>query len=64
MVTLEMGAVKFRSVKAAYEAAKKKQPELKYITFYMRYRMGMGVQKAMKKPVRKYERKSNVQCVA
>ncbi len=56
MVTLEMGAVKFTSIKAAYETARKRQPKLKYITFYMRHRMGMNVQAAMKKPVRKYRR--------
>ena len=56
MVNLEMGAVKFKSIKAAFETAKKKQPNLKYITFYMRYRMGMNVQAAMKKPVRRYTR--------
>lgn len=56
MVTLEMGAVRFTSIKAAYETARKRQPKLKYITFYMRHRMGMNVQAAMKKPVRKYRR--------
>lgn len=56
MVTLSMGAVKFTSIKAAYETARKRQPNLKYITFYMRHRMGMNVQAAMKKPVRKYRK--------
>ena len=65
MVTLNMGAVKFTSIKSAYETAKRKQPNLKYITFYMRHRMGMNVQAAMKKPVRKYNKRSNQnECVA
>lgn len=54
MVTITKGAVKFNSIKAAYEAAKRRNPQLKYITFYMRYRMGMNVQAASVKPVRKY----------
>ena len=57
MVTLNMGAVKFTSIKAAYETAKKKQPDLKYITFYMRVRMGSNTATAMRKPVRKYQKK-------
>lgn len=56
MVMLQSGAVKFRSIKAAYEAAKRSNPKLKYITFYMRHRMGQSVQAASKRPVRKYER--------
>lgn len=57
MVTVNKGAVKFNSIKSAYEAAKRRNPELSYITFYMRYRMGNSVQAASVKPVRKYERK-------
>lgn len=57
MVTVNKGAVKFNSIKAAYQAAKRRNPELKYITFYMRYRMGKSIQAASVKPVRKYERK-------
>lgn len=57
MTTVEMGAVKFTSIKAAYETAKRKNPELKYITFYMRLRMGSKTGTAMRKPVRKYTKK-------
>lgn len=55
-VVVNKGAVKFGSIKAAYEAAKRRNPNLKYITFYMRYRMGQSVQAASVKPVRKYTR--------
>lgn len=54
MVTMQSGAVKFKSIKAAYESAKKRNPKLKYITFYMRLRFGNSVQAAAKRPVRKY----------
>ena len=64
MVTVKAGAIKFKSLRAAYEAAKKRNPELKYITFYMRFRaaekqggLGWKVGTAMQRPVRKYERK-------
>lgn len=67
MTVLKNGAIKFKSIKAAYEAAKKKNPELKYITFYMRFRaaekqggLGWKVGSAMQKPVRKYERRQQV----
>lgn len=57
MVTVSKGAVKFSSIKAAYEAARRRNPKLKYITFYMRHRMGQSVQSASVKPVRKYTKK-------
>jgi len=64
MVTVQKGAVKFKSLMAAYEAAKKKNPELKYITVYMRMRaaekkggLGWNVSQAYHKPVRRYARK-------
>ncbi len=52
------------SIKAAYEAAKRRNPELKYITFYMRYRMGNSVQAASVKPVRKYIKRVDIQVAA
>ncbi len=58
MVTVTKGAVKFKSLKSAYEAAKRRNPELKWMTFYMRHRMGMNVQAASMKPVRKYTKKA------
>lgn len=58
MVTVNKGAVKFRSLKAAYEAARKRNPDLKWMTFYMRHRMGLSVQAASMKPVRKYTKKA------
>lgn len=67
MVTFQIGNKKrkFKSLKAAWEAAKVSQPELKYITFYMRQRkaekdggLGWKPVDAMKKLVRKYERKA------
>lgn len=57
MVTVTKGAVKFKSLKSAYEAAKRRNPELKWMTWYMRQRMGMSVQAASMKPVRKYTKK-------
>lgn len=42
----------YKSIRLAAEAA-----GVPYMTFYMRLRMGMPAQKAMKKPVRKYEKK-------
>lgn len=63
MVTVQKGAVKFKSLKAAYEAAKKKNPNLTYICFYMRQRaaekrggLGWNVSQAYHKPVRKYNK--------
>lgn len=56
MVNIEMGAVKFKSIKAAFETAKKKQPKLKYITFYQRLRYGDSVKAASIKPVRPYKK--------
>lgn len=68
MVIVQSGAIKFKSLKAAYEAAKKRNPELKFMTFYMRQRaeekrggLGWKVGSAMQRPVRKYERKQQVQ---
>lgn len=57
MTTVEMGAIKFTSIKAAYETAKRKNPNLKYITFYQRLRAGENTAKAMRKPVRQYTKK-------
>lgn len=45
----------YKSIRLAAEAA-----GVPYITLYMRLRMGMPAQKAMKKPVRVYKRKENV----
>lgn len=63
MVTILKGAIKFKSIKAAYESAKKKNPELLYITFYMRQRakdkrngLGWTTSQAYAKPVRQYNK--------
>lgn len=56
MVTLQVGAVKFKSLKQAFAAAQKSNPDLKWITWYMRHRMGANYQQA-KRPVRKYTRR-------
>jgi hypothetical protein len=68
MVTVKNGVIKFKSLKAAYEAAKKRNPELKYITFYMRQRaiekrngLGWKVGSAMQRPPRKYQRKAQIE---
>lgn len=55
--SISMGPKKkvFKSIRLAAEAA-----GVPYMTFYMRLRMGMPAQKAMKKPVRKYEKKEAV----
>ena len=65
MVIVMKGAVKFKSLKAAYESAKKLNPELKYMTFYMRQReaakdggLGWKVSEAYHAKPRKYVRKS------
>ena len=65
MVTVKAGAIKFKSLKAAYQAAKKRNPNLKYITFYMRQRaaekrggLGWVVGSAMQRKPRSYVRKS------
>lgn len=58
MVTIEMGKKKrkFKSIKEAAEAA-----GMPYITFYQRLRAGMPPAKAIKMPVREYnKRKENV----
>jgi len=61
MRTIQKGAVKFKSIRAAYEAAQKRNPELKFITFYMRVRMGQSVQAASVKPVRVYRKRVEIQ---
>ena len=65
MVTISKGAVKFKSIKAAYESAKRKNPELKYITFYARVKakeaklgLGWSASQAYAKPVRAYNKKA------
>jgi hypothetical protein len=64
MVSIAKGAVKFRSIKAAFEAAKRREPNLKYITFYARVKakesklgLGWSASQASHRKVRKYERK-------
>ena len=54
MITIEMGNKKrkFKSIKEAAEAA-----GMNYISFYMRLRAGMPPAKAIKKPVRQYNKK-------
>lgn len=63
MVEVRYGAVKYSSLKAAYEAAKKRNPDLKYMTFYMRQRaaekaggLGMTIGQAMARKPRKYNK--------
>lgn len=65
MVTVKAGAIKFKSLKAAYQAAKRRNPNLKYITFYMRQRaaekrggLGWVVGSAMQRKPRSYVRKA------
>lgn len=55
-VKLNKGAVKFPSIKAAYESARKINPNLKYMTFYMRVRAGKPVSKAYHGKVRQYNK--------
>ena len=45
----------YKSIRLAAEAA-----GVPYITLYMRLRMGMNANQAMKKPVRVYKRKESV----
>lgn len=55
LVTTGAKKKSYKSIRLAAEAA-----GVPYMTFYMRLRMGMSVNKAMKKPVRKYEKKEAV----
>lgn len=71
MIEVKTGAIKFKSLKAAYQAAKKRNPDLKYITFYMRQRkaekdggLGWNVGSAMQRKVRKYTRAADSQLEA
>jgi len=54
MVTLSLGTKKkvYKSIREASNAT-----GISYMTLYMRLRAGVPVGKAMKKPVRKYEKK-------
>lgn len=65
MVTVKVGAIKFKSLKVAYQAAKKRNHNLKYITFYMRQRaaekrggLGWTPGSAMQRKPRSYVRKA------
>lgn len=67
MVTVKAGAIKYSSLKAAYEAAKKRNPKLKYITFYARVKakenklgLGWSTNAAMLKKVRAYNKRSEI----
>lgn len=57
MITIKLGNKKkqFKSIRLAAEAA-----NIPYITLYMRLRAGMPVGKAVKLPVRVYNRKESV----
>lgn len=57
MVTIKLGNKKksFKSIRLAAEAA-----GMPYMTFYMRLRASVPVAKAMKQPVRKYNKKQEV----
>lgn len=62
-IVIKTGAIKFKSITAAYESAKKKQPNLKYITFYARVKakenklgLGWSASQAYAKPVRSYKK--------
>lgn len=55
---IKFGAIKFKSIKAAVKAAQKKNPELSYLTIYMRLRAGKSVGSALQKSPRKYTRKN------
>jgi hypothetical protein len=55
LVTTGTKKKSYKSIRLAAEAA-----GVPYMTFYMRLRMGMPAQKAMKKPVRVYNRKESV----
>lgn len=57
MVTIKLGNKKkqFKSIRLAAEAS-----GIKYITLYMRLRAGVPAGKAVKQPVRVYNRKESV----
>ena len=56
MVTISLGSKKkvYRSIKEAADAA-----SIPYITLYMRLRMRVKPLTAVKKPVRKYQKRNN-----
>lgn len=58
---VKVGAVTYKSLTKAYEAAKKmharKGEVISYMTFYMRIRSGMTPAQAMARSVRKYNKK-------
>ena len=56
---IKFGAVKFKSITAAAKAAQKKNPELSYITIYMRLRAGKSVGSAIQIKPRKYVRRQS-----
>lgn len=65
MVMIKSGAIKFKSLKDAYAAARKRNPSLKYMTFYMRQRaaekrggLGWTPGSAMQRKPRSYVRKA------
>lgn len=65
---IKFGAIKFKSIAAAAKAAQKKNPNLKFMTIYMRLRAGKPVGSALQAKPRKYTRKQaktvEVQAVA
>lgn len=54
---IKFGAIKFKSITAAAKAAQKKNPELKFMTIYMRLRAGKSVGSALQAKPRKYVRR-------
>jgi hypothetical protein len=57
MREIKVGAVKFKSIKAAVNAARKKNPELSYMTIYMRLRAGKPAGSAIQVKPRRYARR-------
>lgn len=55
---IKFGAVKFKSIAAAAKAAQKKNPELSYMTCYMRIRAGKPIGTALQSKPRKYVRRA------
>ena len=57
---IKFGAIKFKSIATAAKAAQKKNPELSYMTIYMRLRAGKPVGQAIQRKPRVYTRKAVV----
>lgn len=57
MKAIKMGAVSYKSIKAAVEAVQSRNPGMSYMTAYMRIRAGKKIGSALQKKPRQYTKK-------